>query len=66
VQEKANSESLHNQLEDATECPGGDKSNNHDIIPRPAGTTGTNFSIQVEMGLSGTTNKYKAIQTCPN
>jgi hypothetical protein len=35
------------------------------MIPRPAGTVGTNFSIQVEMGLSGMTkkyDKYKAIQ----
>ncbi|KIM89670.1 hypothetical protein PILCRDRAFT_1993 [Piloderma croceum F 1598] len=62
AQEKAHSESLCNQLEDVTECPGGDKSN---MIPRPAGTASTNFSIQVEMGLSGTTkkyDKYKAIQ----
>lgn len=69
MREKAHSESLRNQLEDATERPGGDKSNAHDMIPRPAGTAGTNFSIQVEMGLSGTTkkyDKYKAIQVCPN
>jgi hypothetical protein len=69
VREKAHSESLRNQLEDAMEHPGGDKSNTHDMIPRPAGTARTNFSIQVEMGLSGTTkkyDKYKAIQVCLN
>jgi hypothetical protein len=38
-----------------------------EMIPRPAGTAGTNFSIQVAMGLSGSTkkyDKYKAIQVC--
>jgi hypothetical protein len=37
------------------------------MIPRPAGTAGTNFSIQVAMGLAGSTkkyDKYKAIQVC--
>ena len=68
-QEKANNTILRDKLEDANEHQGTGGENNpnaHEMIPRPAGT---NFSIQVEMGLLGNTkkcDKYKAIQVCPN
>jgi hypothetical protein len=70
--EKANNASLRDQLEEANNH-GGARDNieptDHEMIPRPAGMAGTNFSIQVVMGLSGRTkkyDKYKAIQVCPN
>ena len=68
--EKANNASLQDQLEAANNHHGaGDNIRVTDckMIPRPAGTAGTSFSIQVEMGLSGSAkkyNKYKAIQVC--
>lgn len=65
-----NNASLRDQLEEANHHPGaGDniRAMDHEMIPRPAGTAGTSFSIQVEMGLSGSAkkyDKYKAIQVC--
>ena len=63
--ERVNNVNLHNELEDANGAKGNRKWSASDIIPRRAGTAGTNFSIQVAMGLSGSSkknNKYKAIQ----
>jgi hypothetical protein len=66
--EKANNASLRDQLEEANHGVGDNiRPTGREMIPRPAGTAGTNFSIQVEMGLSGSTrkyDKYKAIQVC--
>jgi hypothetical protein len=67
--EKAHSASLRNRLEDANEFQGASNPNVREMIPRPKGTAGTHFSIQVEMGLSGSTkkyDKYKAIQVRPD
>ena len=36
-------------------------------IPKPPGTAGKGYSVQIEMGLAGSakkTEKYKAIQVC--
>jgi UDP-N-acetylglucosamine:LPS N-acetylglucosamine transferase len=36
-------------------------------IPKPPGTAGKDYSVQIEMGLAGTvkkSEKYKAIQVC--
>jgi hypothetical protein len=65
-----NNASLRDQLDEANSHHGArdsDKPTDREMIPRPAGTAGTNFSIQVAMGLSGSTkkyDKYKAIQVC--
>jgi hypothetical protein len=68
--EKSNNASLQDQLEEANNHHGA-RDNirlmDREMIPRPAGTARTNFSIQVTMGLSGSTkkyDKYKAIQVC--
>jgi hypothetical protein len=66
--EKSNNASLRDQLEEANNhhrARDNIRLTDHEMIPRPAGTAGTNFSIQVAMGLSGSTkkyDKYKAIQ----
>ena len=68
--ERADNMELRDQLEAATatmeeENGGGD---GKALIPRPSGTAGTDFSIQVAMGLEGVGKryeKYKAIQVGP-
>jgi hypothetical protein len=62
------------QAENASICERWDKESNtggndktQKKIPRPKGTAGTDFSIQEEMGLSGSTKGYdiyKGIQVC--
>ena len=65
--ERAQNAELRKRIEDladkAPDAGGGTRTVN--IIPRPKGTAGTQFSIQEAMGLSGTIKKYetyKAIQ----
>jgi hypothetical protein len=66
--EKAENASLRDKLEDTNENQGvgnNSKPTASETILRPAGTAGTNFSIQIAMGLSGSSkkdDKYKAIQ----
>lgn len=65
--ERANNTQLQEQLDNVVESQ---REASHDnevrvLIPRPKGTAGTNFSIQMAMGLSGSIkkyDKYKAIQ----
>jgi len=70
--QKADNASLRDKLEDANEhqgARGNSKPDANEMIPRPKGTAGSNFSIQVEMGLSGSAkkyDKYKAIQVYPD
>jgi hypothetical protein len=64
---EADNAKLQEQLNRATEGGSGSGTNEEDspMIPRPAGTAGSKWSIQVEMGLGGTGKKYdlyKAIQ----
>jgi hypothetical protein len=63
----ADNAELQEQLNRATEggAAGGANKEDSPMIPRPAGTAGSKWSIQVEMGLGGTGRKYdsyKAIQ----
>jgi hypothetical protein len=65
--ERAQNAELRKRIEDLIDkAPdGGGGTRTVNIIPRPKGTAGTQFSIQEAMGLSGTTKKYetyKAIQ----
>ena len=65
--ERAENAVLRKRIEDfADKAPdGGGETRTVNIIPWPKGTAGTQFSIQVAMGLSGTIKKYetyKAIQ----
>ena len=58
---------LHDQLEAASTEDNHQRGdcNTPEMIPRPSGTAGTDFSIQVAMGLEGAGRryeKYKAIQ----
>jgi len=64
---KARNAELQEKLDEGGELQsaGSNERDVHDMIPRPKGTAGTNFSIQEEMGLAGSTkkyDKYKAIQ----
>src|SRR6266849_4673073 len=63
---EADNAKLQEQLDRAIEDGRGDGANEDSpIIPRPAGTAGSKWSLQVEMGLGGTGKKYdsyKAIQ----
>jgi len=68
--ERAANIDLRDQLEAAKTMEDGHRNaeNTAEIIPRPSGTAGTHFSIQVAMGLVGTGGKYekyKAIQVGP-
>lgn len=66
--ERADNMKLRDQLEAANAVDGGNGrggGEDPELIARPSGTAGTNFSIQIAMGLGGTGRryeKYKAIQ----
>lgn len=64
--EKASNAQLQEQLDKAVELQReGNNEKDCALVPRPKGTAGTDFSIQIAMGLSGSTkkyDKYKAIQ----
>jgi hypothetical protein len=69
--ERLENAELRKRIEDIMPGNGGQDASAKPI-PRPKGTAGTNFSIQQEMGLMGSTKKYetyKGIQvscpTCP-
>ena len=66
-EEKAARTALKEQLESAEGQGVKDGTDLVNSIPKPSGTAGKDYSIQIKMGLSGgvkKTEKYKAIQVC--
>jgi hypothetical protein len=58
--EKANNAALQEQLDRVGEQGGqGDKHETVNSIPKPQGTAGKDYSIQIEMGLSGSKKKHE-------
>ena len=63
---KAANAALQEQLNDVANLRQGDD-REQNLILKPKGTAGTHYSIQVEMGLSGSkkkNNQYKGVQVC--